>query len=224
MDLQRLLIPSCQTDRYEVYSGQIKHTIPCFGYVIKEKGKPGGLNVPFLKKIGIEPGPMYSFIKNSADQPTLTLNGKVYPTQSLFQGMDAPRKVVILGDTNDPYNLCEIASGADVLVHECTLPENLAREAPTRGHSTAKMAAYFGNAISAKTLILNHFSPRWDESEIEDQRRIARRMFVGNDVLTAHDFTKYEILKKDDRMAYAHQLNKCGVDIKRKPNDETDIV
>lgn len=48
----------------------------------------------------------------------------------------------------------------DLLVHECTLPENLLNEAHVRGHSTFSMALNFATKVNAKILALNHFGRR----------------------------------------------------------------
>jgi ribonuclease Z len=100
------------------------------------------------------------------------------------------RKLVILGDTCDSSGIAKIGQGADLLIHECTLPRRLATEARKRGHSTAStgqpflahltplwplltydtrhntwwwiaaMAGKFAKRIQAKKLILTHFSAR----------------------------------------------------------------
>jgi ribonuclease Z len=95
--------------------------------------------------------------------------------------LDIPgRKVVILGDTNDPSAIMPIAMDPTVLVHESTnayIPRRISEKvrglgssngtvdsvrnkAIGRGHSTADMAGEFAKKIRAKRLYLNHFSTR----------------------------------------------------------------
>lgn len=85
------------------------------------------------------------------------------------------RHIVILGDTCNPSNMINLAQNCDVLIHECTLCPNTldkisissaAVDAISKGHSTAIMAADFDKKIRARTLLLNHFSVRYKQSDI----------------------------------------------------------
>lgn len=93
------------------------------------------------------------------------------------------RKLIVLGDTSDAtgalqdenVGMLNLAKGTDVLVHESTnvaLPihlnggkkgeirEEVRAKALLRGHSTPQVAGTFAGHVSAKALILNHFSAR----------------------------------------------------------------
>lgn len=85
------------------------------------------------------------------------------------------RHIVVLGDTCNPSNMINLCQNCDVLIHECTLcPNNLDKlsissatvDAISKGHSTAIMAADFAKKIRARTLLLNHFSVRYKQSDI----------------------------------------------------------
>ncbi|QRV76980.1 beta-lactamase superfamily protein [Ceratobasidium sp. AG-Ba] len=87
------------------------------------------------------------------------------------------RKLVILGDTSDPWAIKDMAMDASLLVHEATnayIPlsidpkspktdteANVKERALKRGHSTPTMAGEFASAIRARRLVLNHFSSRF---------------------------------------------------------------
>lgn len=86
------------------------------------------------------------------------------------------RKLAILGDTYDPSPIAELASFADLLIHEATnahLPtldphtkaedsfESVEARTKSRGHSTPQMAGAFATRIRARQLVLNHFSARY---------------------------------------------------------------
>jgi ribonuclease Z len=115
-----------------VAAARIKHTVPCFGYVVQEHDRPGtqrANNVAELirqnwdaleekygdaKKTnrfikGLKPGDEYTFP-----------DGTVVGYDDVMEEPHRGRKVVILGDTSDPRNVSALAQGADVLVHEAT--------------------------------------------------------------------------------------------------------
>ncbi|CAE6526807.1 unnamed protein product [Rhizoctonia solani] len=88
------------------------------------------------------------------------------------------RKLVILGDTCDPWAMKDLSMGASLLVHEATnayIPlevdphgsgmkeseDSVEGRAIQRGHSTPRMAGEFARAIGAKILVLNHFSSKF---------------------------------------------------------------
>lgn len=86
------------------------------------------------------------------------------------------RKIVILGDTCDPWATKDLCMDASLLVHEATnayIPsqvdpqgpkqdtaESVKERAMRRGHSTPVMAGEFARAIRARGLVLNHFGSR----------------------------------------------------------------
>lgn len=67
---------------------------------------------------------------------------------------------MILGDTCDASDIVPLATGADVVVHEATCENEELETALRYRHSTAGMAGCLAKSISAKNLILTHFSPR----------------------------------------------------------------
>jgi ribonuclease Z len=126
------------------------------------------------------------------------------------------RKVAILGDTHDPSPIADLASDADLLIHEATnahLPgiysdtkkgdtnESVEARAISRGHSTPQMAGKFARAVRAQRLILNHFSSRYagNDDKDEDAKTImdaigalAEKEF-GRPVVCSRDFMTFDV-------------------------------
>lgn len=103
-----------------------------------------------------------------------------------------PRKIVILGDTCNPAAIEHLAKDADVLVHESTCMDEDLSAALRQKHSTAGMAGAFARRINARHLILNHFSPRCFEHELQGSMspigvmvRQAQRQFKNDSVHAA---------------------------------------
>ncbi|XP_076274808.1 ribonuclease Z isoform X1 [Rhynchophorus ferrugineus] len=70
-------------------------------------------------------------------------------------------KITYSGDTMPTENLIELGKLSDVLIHEATMEDDLAREAIIKMHSTTSQAIKVGNDMGAKYIILTHFSQRY---------------------------------------------------------------
>ena len=144
---------------YEVKAAVLQHRIPCFGYVVHEKDKPGSLNVQKLKELGVKPGPVYAQIK-SGIQVQMD-NGEVIKPDDVLGPPKKGRKVTILGDTKDSSEMLSICQDSDVIVHEATNENSLKIQAVEHGHSTPDMAAQFALDAKSSVLCLTHVSPRY---------------------------------------------------------------
>ena len=172
---------------FTVQAAPMQHTVPCVGYVVQEKTKPGRLKVEKIssvvernkaqlkEKLGLQDGnKVYAILKSLKSDDTFK-----FPDGTELKGADVNeppregRKVVILGDTSSAERIAPISKNADLLVHEATnayLPDfdqqNLSsmrateRQTSNHGHSTPEMAGRFAKSISAKRLLLTHFSLR----------------------------------------------------------------
>ncbi|KAI0236499.1 hypothetical protein L0F63_002988 [Massospora cicadina] len=70
-------------------------------------------------------------------------------------------KLVYSGDTRPCQSLVEIGMGADLLIHEATMDDELLDEAKAKRHSTISEALRQGKAMGAKQVLLTHFSQRY---------------------------------------------------------------
>ncbi|KAG0639804.1 beta-lactamase-like protein [Tuber brumale] len=162
-----------EVDNFIVSAGEIKHSVPCIGYVLTERPLPGKIPLDYVKRISkfkpelIRAGylnPM-SFLaelqrpEKLGLELTLSLpDGTVLTRPPVVRG----RKIIVLGDTSDPSPIAPLAEGADVLVHEATnahLPgidpgtkgvdtyEVVEERARSRGHSTPDMAGRFAKRL-----------------------------------------------------------------------------
>ena len=130
----------CHVENFNVFAGEIKHSVPCLGYVVCEDDLPGKLDVETLKIKGVPPGPLYGKIKNG--ESVVLENGTVVTPEECVGPERPGRKVVILGDTYDPTNVAGLAADATILIHEST-NENADREKSiAHGHSTAGIFCY----------------------------------------------------------------------------------
>ncbi|KAG8741777.1 hypothetical protein FRC10_002444 [Ceratobasidium sp. 414] len=109
------------------------------------------------------------------------------------------RKLVVLGDTSDPWGIKDMAMDATLLVHEATnayIPLSIDPKSPKadtegsvteralqRGHSTPAMAGDFARAICARSLVLNHFSSRPPDGGCDSRELEMMSFFWGATVI-----------------------------------------
>jgi hypothetical protein len=133
--------------------------MPCFGYCVEEVDGPRRVDVEKARALGLESFEKLSVLNTG--NPVMSDDGKRWiDPKSVLGPKPSSRKFVLLGDTCAvPPVMARLCRGADILVHEATLPEKDIDVAMARGHSTPSMAARFARRVNAKLLVLNHFGP-----------------------------------------------------------------
>lgn len=138
----------------------IKHSVPSLAYLIEELDKPGTFDIAKARQLGLDT-PQYLQVLSRGG--TVSVNGQSYDGAE-FRGERKPGlKIVILGDTCDASAVANYVSQCDWLTHECTYDEDMSEKALQFGHSTSVMAARTAELLSARNLILTHFSPRYEK-------------------------------------------------------------
>lgn len=185
----------------KVYAAPMSHGIPCLGYVVDEQPRPGRLrndlvepvvrrNVVALREAGFKtPMKVMAVIKNLQPGQSFTFpDGTVIQQDAAVEPPRKGRKIVLCGDTADSRALSRLASGADVVIHECTNSYlqgvdnkesdhlSVTRDAIVHGHSTPQIAGKFAKDVGAKRLLLNHFSARYKGDTSVDSMSIMMRI------------------------------------------------
>jgi ribonuclease Z len=105
-------------------------------------------------------GRLFSKLQNGE---AIIINGKtILPSQVIGESRPG-RKIVYSGDTRPCKTLEKESAGADLLIHDSTLAEDLKDWALETKHSTSKEAAQVAKNAKVKQLILTHISSRYSE-------------------------------------------------------------
>ena len=181
----------CEENEYVVQTEWANHVIPSLAYAFAEKPRPGRFFPEKAKALGVSEGPLWSKLQHG--HKIRLPNGKVVKPEEVT-GMPRPgRKIVYTGDTRPFKGFVKFAAGADLLIHDATLDDDLAERAEEDGHSTPSQAAKNAKKAKAKQLILTHISARYeDTSKLLGE---ARKFFKNTQV--AEDFMKIEIPLKE---------------------------
>jgi ribonuclease Z len=174
----------------------LKHRVESYGFTITEREQTGRFLVEKARELGITPGPLYGKLKNG-ELVTLP-DGRLIDGKELVGPPRRGRKIVYCSDTIYCQNAIELARGADVLIHEATYTATDEELAVRGQHSTALMAAKVAREAGVKTLIITHFSPRYEADEgngLNVMLQEARSIFP--DTFMAEDFWSYEVIRPD---------------------------
>ncbi len=181
---------------FDVHAVALSHRVSSFAYRFTEKNIERRLNQKKLKMDNIQPGPAWGKIQKG-ETVSLGDGREIKGSDYLLAGRKA-RKIIISGDNDSPHLLTQVATSADVLVHEATYTEKHAIQVGKGPqHSDAKRVAKFAQDVSIPSLILTHFSARYQEldgkgSSIEDIENEARDYYTGQ-LFLANDFDVYQL-------------------------------
>jgi len=95
------------------------------------------------------------------------------------------RSVVYSGDTDYSENLIELSKDADLLICESALPDDYR----IKGHLTPSLAGDIATRAGVRKLVLTHFYPECDQTDIEQE---CRKTYAGPLVL-AEDLMRIEL-------------------------------
>ena len=73
------------------------------------------------------------------------------------------------GDCRPSKSFCEIGRGSTVLIHEATFQDDMQGSAIAKRHSTVSEALEVGRQMGARTILLTHFSQRYQKVAYVDQ-------------------------------------------------------
>lgn len=144
----------------EIVSLPLHHRLPTTGFLFREKpGQPhirrdmmDYLHIPLAK---------VAEIKDGAD--FVTPEGDRYPNANLVIPADPPRSYAYCSDTAYKPDLVPLLEGTDVLYHEATFDQSLRARAEETCHSTARQAATIARDAHVGSLLIGHYSSRYDD-------------------------------------------------------------
>lgn len=131
-----------------------------------------------VKEITEEPVTLEDFVLRASDTPH-TENSVAYRIES------GGKSIVYTGDTGYTESLIDLAKDADLLLIECSFPDELKFHA----HLTPSEVGKIGSASHAKKIILTHLYADCDEIDIVSRVR----EYVDAEVVLAEDLMEIDI-------------------------------
>ena len=156
----------------------LQHRVPCCGFIFREKPTLPHIRRDMIDYYGI-PVSQINNIKNGADWTNE--DGDMIPNTRLVQPADSPRSYAYCSDTRFVPGLKEKVKGVTVLYHESTYTSDQEDRAKIYYHSTARQAATIAAGAGVGTLLLGHYSARYNDEQVLLQE--AKAVFE-NSILT----------------------------------------
>lgn len=159
------------------------HGIPSLGYVLEEKRRAGRFDREKAVELGVPEGPLFSKLQKG--EPVIINGRKILPSRIV--GKPRPgRKLVYSGDTRPCQSIEKESKGADLLIHDGTLADELKDWALETKHSTSREAALLAKKAKVKQLILTHISSRYSESPeplLQDAKEVFENVKIAEDLM-----------------------------------------
>ena len=153
----------CDNMHFIVENIVLDHTINCSGFLFKEKNMKRRIKKNVVEKFNIPYDQIYA-IQEGADW--VNPNGKIIKNDVLTLKNRDPYTYAFCTDTRYKESLIEKITSVDLLYHEVTFSQDLAKRAAETGHSTSYQAASIAMNAKVKHLLIGHFSRRYKDLNI----------------------------------------------------------
>ncbi len=180
------------SEKYEIYSFPVKHSVPSVGYVFREKKKPQ-LDLKRAVELGVEIGPDLKRLKDG--QAVKSKKGNVIYPKDVLRPPKKGACIAYSGDTTPikEFGLFLKSLNCNLLIHEATFDSSRRDNAMDTMHSTIKDAVHIAKIAEVNDLILTHISARYEDNMdkyIEEVNKY-REKYPDLNIHIAEDFMEY---------------------------------
>ena len=167
---------------YSVFANDANHGIPAFSFRFDEKDRPGEFFPENAKALEIPEGKLWRELQMGN---SIEIDGKEILSSQVTGKRRPGRKIGVSGDTRPTDELVEFFKNCDYLSFDSTFADELKDKAVEANHSTAKEAAELAEKANVSTLILTHFSARYNDESVllEEAKKIHDNTIAAKDLL-----------------------------------------
>ncbi|MEM3670858.1 MAG: ribonuclease Z [Thermoprotei archaeon] len=139
------------------------HSMPSFAVALVEKSRPGVFDVEACRRLGVPKGPLWGRLQRGEK---ITVNGETITPEQVMGPRRRGRKIVYSGDTRPCERVLELGAGADVFIHEATMPDDSSDEAWEGGHSTLSQALQIIGKSGCSHGVLTNFGQKVRDDDL----------------------------------------------------------
>ncbi len=168
---------------YRILTSAVDHSVPALAYAFVEDDRAGRLDPEKAAALGVIAGSDFSKLKSG--QSVESRNGSIISSEQVVGPSRPGRRIVYTGDTRPSERIVELAHGVDLLIHDCTLADELSDKASENYHSTPSKAAKIAKKAGVKKLVLTHISPRYEDDTVllQEARKVFPNTVVAQDLM-----------------------------------------
>lgn len=149
-----------EDDKVEVYTIPLKHRVYTNGYLFKEKPGNRKINVNAVKEANINK----AYLRKLQQGFDVTNEeGKLIENHTVTFNPEKPKSYAFCSDTVYHEPVVPIIKNTDVLYHESTFLDKHEHLTEKTKHATARQAATIAKKANVDTLLLGHYSTRYDD-------------------------------------------------------------
>lgn len=174
------------TGKLTITSFPLVHRIPTTGFLISEKPLPRNVRRSEADKYGV---PFVFMERLRQGEDFVDEDRNIVANHLLTISPPQKRSYAYCSDTAFYEPIAEWTKGCSMLYHEATFLNDKEEAAKQKMHSTAAQAAQIALKANAGSLLLGHFSARYDDSNVFKIE--AEKIFKN--VVVAEDGAIYEI-------------------------------
>lgn len=151
-----------EDDKVEVHTIPLNHRVYTNGFLFKEKEGPRKLDVKSAEEAHVN---VAYYRKLTQGFDVENEDGITIKNDTVTHAGPKPKSYAFCSDTMYKEDIIPLIKNIDVLYHESTFLDQHANLALKTKHSTAKEAAKIAKLSNAGTLVLGHYSTRYDSLE-----------------------------------------------------------
>ena len=163
---------------FHIRAFPLRHTKPCYGYVLEEDSRPGEFHPEKAEALGVKRGPLWAALQSG--QTVKAEDGSDVLPEQVLGAPRTGRKFSFVTDTLAFPGIADEAAGSDLFVCEGMFEAALEEDARAKKHMTAEQAARLALAAKVKKLALIHYSPRYTEYELKRVIKEAEAVFPAS--------------------------------------------
>jgi ribonuclease Z len=169
------------TDEYSIEAIKLNHTKPCFGYVMKEKDRPGEFFPEKATSLNIKPGPDFGRLQRG--ETVINTKGEEITPNMVMGESRKGRAFSYITDTLYLKSIAKKIQNTDLLLCEGMFEAGMEEIAKEKKHMCVNQAAQIAKDANVQILGLIHYSPRYNDFELKALKYQAREVFE-NTILT----------------------------------------
>lgn len=175
-----------EDEKVSVHTIPLKHRVYTNGFLFKEKEGDRKLNIHAIQEFAID----VCYYKKIKKGGSITLeNGQVIQNDQLTFPGEPIKSYAFCSDTAYSEAIIPIVKEVDLLYHEATFLESESQLAKKTMHSTATQAATIAYKSNVKSLLLGHYSTRYENIALFKDEALS----VFSNVLLSDDGKTFEI-------------------------------